>query len=109
MGGPGGAGRAGPAAGRQLRQLRLVVSPRTLLRGYRRIHGGLAGLAIDGTVDGALKFLIQDRDTKFTATFDAVVTAAGVQDHPDTGAGAPERMRSQSSGFPAPGASAWIG
>ena len=33
---------------------------------------------LEGHLDG-LKFLIRDRDTKFTAAFDAVFTALGVR------------------------------
>jgi putative transposase len=42
---------------------------------------------LEDQVDG-LKFLIQDRDAKFTAAFDAVFTAAGVADHQDACPGA---------------------
>ena len=48
--------------------------------GYRRIHGKLTGLLMN-LEDHAesLKFLIRDRDAKFTVAFDAVLTATGLQ------------------------------
>jgi len=42
---------------------------------------------LDGQADGR-KFLIRDRDTKFSAAFDAVFTAIGITNHQDTGPGA---------------------
>jgi hypothetical protein len=42
---------------------------------------------------GRYRFLICDRDTKFTATFDAVVAAAGIQDAGHAGAGAASACR----------------
>jgi hypothetical protein len=61
-----------------------------------------------GDQAGGLKFLIRDRDAKFTAAFDAVLTAAGVRIIRRL-SGRHGRTRSRSGGFPAPGASAWTG
>jgi hypothetical protein len=175
----------------QLGQLRLIVSPRTLLRwhaclvrrhwayprraggrpgtakpvralvleitrdnpgwGYRRIHGELAGLGyklapstvwqilehgtcrvhlagitahpagewvaqqarnllmdLDDQAEG-LKFLIRDRDAKFSAAFDAVFTSAAVRIIRTPRSGRLVRTRSRKGGSPAPAASAWTG
>jgi hypothetical protein len=37
---------------------------------------------------GQLKFVIRDRDAKFTGVFDEVFTSLGARVHPDAGAGA---------------------
>ena len=45
--------------------------------GYRRIHGELCRLGYDAL--GRFRFLIRDGDTKFTAAFDAVLGAEGIE------------------------------
>jgi len=60
---------------------------------------------LEGQADG-FTFLIRDRDAKFTATFDAVFTAAGARII-KTRSKRPARMRSRNAGWAAPGASAW--
>jgi putative transposase len=47
-----------------------------------------------------LKFLLRNRDAKFTAAFDAVFTAARMRIG---------RTRSRNGGSPAPAVSAWTG
>jgi hypothetical protein len=60
---------------------------------------------LEGHADG-FKFLIRDRDAKFTAPSDAVFTAAGAQIIKGA-LQAPARTRSRNAGRAAPGASAW--
>ena len=62
---------------------------------------------IEDRADG-FKFLIRDRDAKFTAAFDAVLLEAGIRiiKTPVRRLG---RMRLRNAGFPAPAASAWTG
>ena len=57
---------------------------------------------LEDHADG-LKFLIRDRDAKFTAMFDAVLTAIGVRIIKNPHAGT-ARMRSPNGGSPAPAA-----
>jgi putative transposase len=91
--------------------------------GTRRVH--LAGITAHPTgawviqqarnllmnledhADG-LKFLIRDRDTKFTAAFDTIFAAIGVRiiKHRSRRLG---RTRSRNAGSPVPAASAWTG
>ena len=61
-------------------------------------------MGIEGHADG-FKFLIRDRDAKFTAAFDAVLTEAGVRTI-KTPVRAPRRTRSPDGGSPVPAASA---
>ena len=62
---------------------------------------------LDGRADG-LKFLIRDRDAKFTAAFDTVLTAVGVRII-KTPVRARGQTRSPIGGSAAPAASAWTG
>ena len=57
---------------------------------------------------GGLKFLIRDRDTKFTAAFAAVFNAIGVRTFRLLFRRR-RRTRSRNAGSPAPAASAWTG
>ena len=63
---------------------------------------------LEGQADG-LKFLIRDRDTKFTAAFDAVYTAIGVRDREDSCPGAARECYSRTLGSPVPAVNAWTG
>jgi putative transposase len=62
-------------------------------------------MTLEGRAD-SLKFLIRDRDTKFTAAFDAVFTAVGVRII-RTPVRAPRAIAI--AGSPAPAVSAWTG
>jgi hypothetical protein len=64
-------------------------------------------MILEGQADG-FKFLIRDRDAKFTAASDAVFTAVGARIIKSP-LQAPARMRSRNAGWAAPGASAWTG
>jgi putative transposase len=85
-----------PRTQQAIRALVLEMARDNPAWGYRRIHGELAGITTHPTgawviqqarnllmnledhADG-FKFLIRDRDAKFTAMFDAVFTALGVR------------------------------
>jgi hypothetical protein len=103
-----------------LRRLYVLFS---IEHGTRRVH--LAGITAHPTEEwiaqqarnllmtledhaDVLKLLIRDRDTKFTAAFDAVFTAAGMWIIRRR-SGRLVRTRWRSDGFPAPAASAWTG
>ena len=64
-------------------------------------------MTLDGPAD-RFKFLIHNRDIKFTAAFDAVFTAVSTRII-RTPVRAPRRTPSRSAGSPAPGANAWTG
>jgi hypothetical protein len=119
--------------GSELRQLRLIVSPRTLLRWhadlirrrwtYRRIHGELVGLGYKlapSTVWQILKDAGIDPAPRRTGhTWRAGTPSSprrSTRCSPMPGCGSsrrlsgrPGRTRSRSGGFPAPDASAWTG